>query len=57
MRESLRGFDFKKALDVLEEAGAFPMGRDAGGSRARVFRIRGTGARYYPVNPNKLRNS
>jgi putative DNA primase/helicase len=56
MREALSGFDFNKALDVLEEAGVFPLGRDSKGSRSRSFRIKGTSARYYQVDPNKLRH-
>ena len=49
MRETLKGFDFKRALDVLQKIGALPApGTD--GKRARFFRINGVGIRLYPVN-------
>lgn len=55
MREALSGFDFNKALDVLEDAGVFPLGKDSKGERAKNFRIQGGVARYYQIDPNKLR--
>ena len=53
MHEALKGFDFKRALDVLQELGAIPVpGTD--GKRARFYRVGGCGVRLYPVNPEKL---
>lgn len=54
MREALRGFDFARGLDALQEIGALPApGSD--GKRAKLMRIGGRGAmRLYPVNPEKL---
>lgn len=53
MREALKGFDFKRALDVLQqiEALATPVGN---GERSRPFRIGGRVAKLYPINPDKL---
>lgn len=53
MREALKGFDFKRALDVLQEAGAVPP-PGADGKRAHPSRIGGRPVRVYPVNPNRL---
>jgi putative DNA primase/helicase len=53
MREALKGFDFKRALDVLQELGALPApGPD--GKRARFYRVSGAGAKLYPITPEKL---
>ncbi|MFZ1574807.1 MAG: DUF927 domain-containing protein, partial [Chromatiaceae bacterium] len=53
MREALRGFDFARGLDALQEIGALPApGSD--GKRARFMRIGGRGMKLYPVNPEKL---
>jgi putative DNA primase/helicase len=53
MREALKGFDFKRALDVLQELGALPA-PGADGKRARFYRVGGMGAKLYPLNPEKL---
>lgn len=53
MREALKGFDFKRALDVLEEIGAL-QAPGADGKRGRFYRFHGEGMRLYPINPNKL---
>jgi len=53
LREALLGFDFKRALDTLEEAGALPPA-DASGERSKPQRIGGRLARVYTVHPNKL---
>jgi putative DNA primase/helicase len=53
MREALKGFDFKRALDVLQEVGALAA-PGADGKRARFYRIGGRGIKLYPINPNKL---
>lgn len=53
MREALRGFDFKRGLDLLEEAGVLPAaGSD--GKRARFCRIGGRGVKLYPIQAGKL---
>ena len=53
MREALKGFDFNRALDVLQEAGALPV-PGADGKRARFYRIFGHGMKLYPVQAEKL---
>jgi putative DNA primase/helicase len=53
MREALKGFDFRRALDTLQALGALPE-PEAGGERARFFRIGGRGMKLYPINPDKL---
>lgn len=53
LREALKGFDFKRALDVLQEAGAIPR-PGASGERAVSQRIAGRPVRVYPVQAEKL---
>ncbi len=53
IRDALKGFDFKRALDVLEELGALPKS-GASGERARFHRIGGRGVKLYSINPDKL---
>ncbi|MDO9278634.1 MAG: DUF927 domain-containing protein [Polaromonas sp.] len=53
MHEALKGFDFKRALDVLQELGALPA-PGADGKRARVYRVGGNSSRLYPINPKKM---
>jgi putative DNA primase/helicase len=53
MREALKGFDFNRALDVLQEAGALPA-PGADGKRAKFYRIAGQGIKLYPVQAEKL---
>ena len=53
MREALKGFDFNRALDVLQEAGALPA-PGADGKRAKFYRICGHGMKLYPVQAEKL---
>ena len=53
MREAVKGFDFKRALDVLQELGALAA-PGANGERARFSRIGGRGIKLYPINPDKL---
>jgi len=51
MREALRGFDFNRALDVLEAVQVLPpAGSD--GKRTRSYRINGRQVRLYPVLPD-----
>lgn len=53
MREAMKGFDFNRALDELQEAGFIdPPGAD--GKRARFHRIRGQGLKLYSINPAVL---
>ena len=51
MREAVRSFDFKRALDVLQEAGALPA---TTGERAKPQRISGRLVRLYPIQADKL---
>lgn len=53
LREALKGFDFKRALDLLEEVGAIPE-PGADGKRARFMRIGGRGLKLYPVTADRL---
>jgi putative DNA primase/helicase len=53
MREALKGFDFKRALDVLQELGALPA-PGADGKRARFYRVGGVGAKLYPITPENM---
>ena len=51
LREAVKGFDFKRALDTLQEAGALPA---TSGERAKAQRIGGQVVRLYPIIANKL---
>ena len=53
MREAVKGFDFKRALGTLQEAGALPES-DASGERAKAQRIGGRLVRLYPIQADKL---
>jgi putative DNA primase/helicase len=53
LREALSGFDFKRALNTLQEAGALPPA-DASGERAKPQRIGGRLLRVYTIHPDKL---
>jgi putative DNA primase/helicase len=53
LREATKGIDFKRALDVLQEAKALPP-PGANGERAKFTRIAGRGVKYYPIDPDKL---
>ena len=52
LRESLSGFDFKRALDVLQEAGALPKSETR--ERGKSQRIGGRVVKVYPINAEKL---
>jgi putative DNA primase/helicase len=53
MREALKGFDFKRALDVLLESGSLPApGSD--GKRAKFHRIGGRGVKLYSIKTDRL---
>lgn len=51
LREAVKGFDFKRALDILQEAGALPA---TSGERAKAQRIFGQLVRLYPIIADKL---
>lgn len=53
LREALRGFDFKRALDVLQTVGALPPAA-ASGERAKPQRIGGRVVRVYPIHHERL---
>lgn len=53
LREALKGFDFKRALDVLQETGALPPA-DSSGKRAKPYRIDGRVVKLYPILSEKL---
>jgi putative DNA primase/helicase len=53
MREALKGFDFNRALEALQEVGALPKPA-SDGKRARFYRIGGRGVKLYPVHADKL---
>ncbi|UUZ68269.1 DUF927 domain-containing protein [Polaromonas sp. P2-4] len=53
LREALKGFDFARALDALQQAGAIEA-PGADGKRAKVIRIRGQGMRLYIVRPDRI---
>lgn len=54
MREAMKSFDYKRALDVLQELGALQK-PEADGKRARPLRIHGRpSVRLYAINPDKL---
>lgn len=53
MREATKGFDLKRALDLLEKLGALPKpGSD--GKRSSLQRINGRSIRLYRINPDQL---
>ena len=49
----MKGFDFKRALDVLQTAVALPP-PGANGERAKFQRIDGRGMKLYPIKADKL---
>lgn len=56
MREALKGFDFNRALDALQEAGALPV-PGADGKRAKPERIKARGSgtvRLYVIRNDRL---
>lgn len=48
LREALKGFDFNRGLDALQEAGVLPK-PGVNGERARTYRVGGRVNRLYPV--------
>lgn len=56
LKEALRGFDFKRTLDVLVQRGVLP-NPGADGKRASLVRIGGVTKRLYRVNPAALEDS
>ncbi len=53
LREALKGYDFKRALDVLESCGVIPEA-SADGKRARFYRIGGRGMKLYPISADAI---
>lgn len=53
LREALKGFDFSRALDVLQLAGLIPP-PGADGKRARFKRINARGMKLYAVHPDGI---
>src|SRR4029450_3111617 len=53
IREGLKGFHFKRALDILQESGALRP-PDASGERAKVQRIARSPRRVYEIIPDHL---
>jgi putative DNA primase/helicase len=55
LREATKGFDFKRALDVLQALGALaaPL-PSAKGERARLVRIDGRAHKLYGIDPDRL---
>ncbi len=53
MREAVKGFDFNRALDALQECGAIEA-TGADGKRAKFRRIRGQGIKLYHVDSARL---
>lgn len=51
MREAVKGFDIKRALDILQEVGALPA---TSGERAKAQRIGGRLVKLYQVQADKL---
>ena len=49
LREALKGFDFARALDSLQEVGAIAA-PGADGKRAKFIRINGRGMKLYTVS-------
>ena len=56
LREALKGFDFNRALDVLQQAGAIEA-PGADGKRAKFMRIRGEGMKLYAVRLDRIEGS
>lgn len=50
MREALKGFDFARALDTMQELGLIEK-PGADGKRAKFHRIHGQAKRLYAVTP------
>lgn len=53
LREATKGFDFKRALDALQESGALPE-PGSNGERATFIRIGGRGMKLYPIKTEGL---
>lgn len=53
MREAVKGFEFSRALDVLQETGALPA-PGADGKRAKPYRIHRRVVKLYLIHPDKL---
>jgi len=56
LREALKGFDFARALDALQQAGAIDA-PGANGERAKPCRINGRVVKLYAVHPDRMEGS
>ena len=54
LREALKGFDFSRALDALQQAGAIEA-PGADGKRVKSMRIRGQVMKLYAVRPDQIK--
>ena len=54
LREALQGFDFRRALDTLQDVGALPAST---GERSKPERIGGRAVRLYTVRADRLRGN
>ena len=54
MQEALNGFDFKRSLDVLVEAGVLPQANPISGERATQRRLDGKNHKVYQIDHSKL---
>ena len=53
LREALKGFDFGRALDVLQQAGAIEA-PGADGKRAKPYRMSSRVVKLYAVRPDRI---
>ena len=56
MKEAIKGFDLKRATDVLIQCGALPP-PGADGKRSPRMWIHGERVRVYPISPDNLREA
>lgn len=54
LHDALRGYDFKRSLDMLVSIGALPQPNDAKGKRSVQKKIGGKNTPVYKINPEKL---
>jgi hypothetical protein len=57
LKEATKGFDFKRVLKALDEAGAFPTKKGTKGEKAMLRSLPGENRRerFYHINPDQLR--
>ncbi len=54
LREALKGMDFERGLDTLQECGALPPAEAGSNVRSKNKKVFGRQIRLYPINPAKL---